>query len=74
MISALAPSDFPFSMALRRSFDVLSLNLNHTEQSGFLATSYNSVFTPSGEYSEELPDSRSRTALHMPLPTISRSK
>ena len=44
-------------------FDLLSLNLNHTEQSGFLATSYNSVFTPSGEYSEELPDSRSRTAL-----------
>lgn len=44
-------------------YDLLSLDLSHTEQSGFLATSYNSVFTPSDEYSEELPDSRSRTAL-----------
>ncbi|MBA3698860.1 MAG: DUF3570 domain-containing protein [Planctomycetes bacterium] len=44
-------------------YDLLSLSLSHTEQSGFLATSYNSVFTPTSEYSEELPDSRSRTAL-----------
>lgn len=43
--------------------DLLSMSLSHTEQSGFLATSYNSVFTPTGEFSEELPDSRSRSAL-----------
>jgi hypothetical protein len=42
--------------------DILSFSLSHTEQSGFLATSYNSVFTPTGEASEELPTSRSRTA------------
>lgn len=43
--------------------DLVALTLTQSEQSGFLATSYNSVFPPSGEASEELPDSRSRTAL-----------
>lgn len=44
-------------------FDIVALTLTQTEQSGFLATSYNSVFSPLGEASEELPDSRSRSAL-----------
>jgi Protein of unknown function (DUF3570) len=43
-------------------YDIISLTLSQTEQSGFIATSYNSVFTPSGEASEELPDSRSRSS------------
>lgn len=43
--------------------DLISLSLTQTQQTGFLSTSYNSVFSPSGEASEELPDSRSRTAV-----------
>jgi len=43
--------------------DLVALTFTQTQQSGFLSTSYNSVFSPSGESSEELPDSRSRSAL-----------
>ena len=43
--------------------DVLALDLTLAQQRGFLATSYNSVFPPSGEASEELPDNRVRTAI-----------
>lgn len=41
----------------------LALVLSQTEQDGFLATSYNSVFVDGVEASEELPDSRSRTSI-----------
>ncbi|MFT5435255.1 MAG: hypothetical protein ACI9OJ_005972, partial [Myxococcota bacterium] len=42
---------------------VLDLSLSHTTQGGFLAGQFNSVFLGSVEASEELPNSRNRTAL-----------